>query len=1208
MILIDSYSKGRVIEFDVAGGAALAGRNGEGKTTLLSILPLFHGETPSRLVRKGANRQGFVKHYLPHTSSYIVFEYAREQSDICMSVFYANADGTSVNQRFVRAPYEPSLFISEDGASFLPTRELKARLSERHILSSNVNDLAGCRNILHGTPQNREQAQNAQLYSVTPPGKPIPGVERIISGMFQRTTNFSDIAAIVVRNVQEGEDPIQLKTKRDQVEWWVRDYEAYAAVMSAEPRWKAAETAAAASIDARDQLGRLVSRLDGFLDHAQITRDELDRTRASIASAEEKLENEGRPKLRNLRAVEDSLSRERRRIEKDETEYASALEAWTSKDVERAAEELDQLPALDSKVADLSRRKEVLEGEAGSISSRYDRLIVDAKTRSGEQADALRDEAAIRRTSLETEAAACDERLAAARTQHQVSIKDEQEAMDDRVDGMTQRHAAAEERVRNPITAPEITKARDDASASHAEVRDRHHEARSALALGEAEVGRRKEELRNAEARVVGTRARASEAARSLEEARAIVDGPSGSILRFAREHLPDALDRLTRSIPTEILLRGDLHPALADGEVDSVFGITFDVSRLPQDPASDLENARGRMEAAQADDDHARSALQDAERAFERAGSSHSASSRALQPLRLSEASLRGRLEEEAAIKAKAVAAHDEATMNAVSEAQGRLVDAKRDLQEASDARSEMRARHRRDLDELERRHSEEKGRLRAGISTLDTALTASLSESRSRLETTIAALAREKDEALRHQGVDVQAVRRIDDEMRTLRSERIRIAGRGKEIDAWRHWKLVEPPKHNERTSRLAELAKELPAATAEAYALEREIGEEAARLRAAGQEVVRKRDAITTEEARVTERLKTLEAYHVHQPVAWRIQDDLGLTLRDSASAVTRITESERRRDAALRDLDAAFNAHPSSAPFSYLHEGSFATDGDGDRLAGYRSWYETRHAEIRIRIADTAETLSSNIGVFRDGMLEFRRSLLSFNREIQKRLTDIAVFESLSDLEIEIRPSFDKLEYWPRIEAVAETARAMATQANGRGALPDAGFKDAVASLLPLWNSGTAIRADLASLIHISGRVRDKDVVKTFQSGMELGDVSSNGLSYLVLASILTAFVDRIRKDSSTTIVWAVDELRDLDAINAAALVSMLKARRIEIVSAFTDVDSGIMRHFANRYAMRTGRRIQRVLLQDRRGRTRPPSDSHTQDIQETTHVL
>lgn len=85
LILIDSYSPGRVVEFPVDGGAVLTGRNGRGKTTLLQLVPIFYGENPARIVGTETNRLDFNGYYLPRLTSYIVFEYLRRGVP-CLSV------------------------------------------------------------------------------------------------------------------------------------------------------------------------------------------------------------------------------------------------------------------------------------------------------------------------------------------------------------------------------------------------------------------------------------------------------------------------------------------------------------------------------------------------------------------------------------------------------------------------------------------------------------------------------------------------------------------------------------------------------------------------------------------------------------------------------------------------------------------------------------------------------------------------------------------------------------------------------------------------------------------------------------------------------------------------------------------------------------------------------------------------------------------
>ena len=77
MILIDSYSNGRTVEVNLEGHLTLTGENGGGKTTLLRLIPLLFGESPSRVIQSDDNNHSFGRYYFKRTSSYIVFEYER---------------------------------------------------------------------------------------------------------------------------------------------------------------------------------------------------------------------------------------------------------------------------------------------------------------------------------------------------------------------------------------------------------------------------------------------------------------------------------------------------------------------------------------------------------------------------------------------------------------------------------------------------------------------------------------------------------------------------------------------------------------------------------------------------------------------------------------------------------------------------------------------------------------------------------------------------------------------------------------------------------------------------------------------------------------------------------------------------------------------------------------------------------------------------
>lgn len=114
LILIDSYARGKTVEIDLSGHTALTGENASGKTTLLRLFPLFFGEAPSRVIQSDENNLKFARHYLPHTSSYVVFEYERRGQRV-LSVIHADGQSDGANYRFINRPFSPDLFRDANG-------------------------------------------------------------------------------------------------------------------------------------------------------------------------------------------------------------------------------------------------------------------------------------------------------------------------------------------------------------------------------------------------------------------------------------------------------------------------------------------------------------------------------------------------------------------------------------------------------------------------------------------------------------------------------------------------------------------------------------------------------------------------------------------------------------------------------------------------------------------------------------------------------------------------------------------------------------------------------------------------------------------------------------------------------------------------------------------------------------------------------------
>lgn len=194
IILIDSYRKGDIVEVRLDGHVNINGINAAGKTTLLRTIPLFYGEAAARMLKGEQGKRGFTDHYLPRTTSYIVFEYAR-RGQLCMAVLHANVTGESVQYRFIAAGYSRALFVI--GQSIVESNTQLLRHVEKHgAQCTRALTRSEYRSIIQNDVDRRELRSLAGQFSFSGSGSRLSHIDRIVTGMFVRAASGSSICSI----------------------------------------------------------------------------------------------------------------------------------------------------------------------------------------------------------------------------------------------------------------------------------------------------------------------------------------------------------------------------------------------------------------------------------------------------------------------------------------------------------------------------------------------------------------------------------------------------------------------------------------------------------------------------------------------------------------------------------------------------------------------------------------------------------------------------------------------------------------------------------------------------------------------------------------------------------------------------------------------------------------------------------------------------
>jgi hypothetical protein len=133
--------------------------------------------------------------------------------------------------------------------------------------------------------------------------------------------------------------------------------------------------------------------------------------------------------------------------------------------------------------------------------------------------------------------------------------------------------------------------------------------------------------------------------------------------------------------------------------------------------------------------------------------------------------------------------------------------------------------------------------------------------------------------------------------------------------------------------------------------------------------------------------------------------------------------------------------------------------------------------------------------------------------------------------------------------------------------------------ALGDFMSVLSSDGNVEVNLSSHITLRGSVTDNGVSKEFKRASELENISSEGLTSLVLITLLTALLNTIRGSEPVHVPWVTDEVGKFDPTNFTALMRMLQENRIDVVTASPELGAAQQAMFARLYLFQDRGRIQ-----------------------------
>lgn len=1181
IILIDSYMPGRATEVTVSGHTSINGRNGAGKTSLLRLVPIFYGEHPRHLITKtSSGRKSFASWYMPREASCLVFEYVGADDDRKMAIFRAGSGPDTYQQVLVDGRYDESLFLNVQAQKFLPSSELLPRLKERglaHYVCKSNDEYRAI--LLDGTHRDQLRyslvSRNARMGAVVP----------LVTHMFQRNVSFEHFAQIIqdyARNNLSLQAQYNLKSfepNRRQLSELVEHFDAFSVLNGLHARLPELTRAlgelklhqgkrSATALAARALDDRLRGEINGLAVELSEEEKALEaRGHAVDAQVSETSSQRGAvvAQLNDQEAIESQLRARKQRFDADDL-------PGKARDIATLP---DKLATLDARRDEHQRLKADLADVEGPIQA----AMSDEKSR------AQQAESQYLKAVAEAERGRASERERLDGDYHKA-----RQALDDRQQAVRQqledrRQQAREDKIRlqtelkHPRVDPGVVRQLEAAEVLY---RSRDEEAQQTVDAYQAAL----EEKNQAQAhfdrvnnQYEKDRHEADKAEEELAHAGQFLAGGPGSLMQFLNESLPDWQDTLGRVIDPALLRQNRLSPALVPGAEPLVFaGVRLNVESLPAPETPEALQAA--YDDAQHEHGAAERRLVQTEKELDQAAARREAANKASSTAQSAADIARRKRREAVDSLDTAKATHRDAERQARARLETDLEATKAWLGELEDEHATLLEEQAAARHELSAAHE---ASLTAAVNEHERAL-AALSEAKSQRqtdhETTMARLTAQLESAIAESGVNPDDIARLEKEIHELNARCKQLESYRVQVETYQAFLENDWPDCAVATQRAEELR-----------AQRDEFDDQIEALRAAWTNEKRQTEQALAAQRGELQNKRTAQQILQTSAALREAAGNVGLTAPEedleyycTLPAEPLIREYLEQHRLAQEDLDRlgrvvdafvdAFQGYPGSPSHDYWLQRQ--ADWAGTDIAvvskakAVEEYFEGGSHKLAQDQLLVAFNYLSTLDSYRLGLEAFENGVRKFNRDLVAHLEQDLHFDLIDRVEPKITLDLSELDFWKDLTRLAELYRTWAK--SSRKQLPDRALVQAIEAYSQTIRDKRGQQEDFSSLIRFKFHLEIEGRPMTAVNAGQLEDISSNGLSAIVLILLFQGFVDLVRGKHTVTMLWPLDELGTIDATNRRVLFKMLAEHDIALLTATPDLRPADLAYFHEAYEL------------------------------------
>ncbi|NKF49264.1 ATP-binding protein [Shewanella sp. WXL01] len=1190
IILINTHLPG-VVELALDGHTNICGTNASGKTTLQRLVPVFYGEYPSRVVP--STRDSFERWYLPHDSSYIIYEYHKNDGLLYQAVLSSAGDGKGVNYRFIAQGFELDDYIkSRNGDTIVchSMADLGRDMRRKKIPHTNLLNTREFRAIIQNdrsllsTGGNRSELRGyARQFSLCEAEHSLRHIEKLAKAVHSKEGKMETVKSMIAAILEEdGVNPPASRINPQKVEAWIRESQLVQGFEQIRPEYEKLSLEFDQLLSAEL---RLASLSEGYKADETIEAKRQEDNQAEAKAINSQLADldsewkEIRDELnQEISAANGAVQSYEQELDAIEDKHAAFLDA----DIEQAKADLDSLPSWRSDVESLQERHKLQTEKHQDIEAAYNARRSKIGEQLARELDKLHKEQDTQREQRDEQRELANDDLAkleqqwreqtdagkAKYTEQQHQLKLQRVELNHQVNSVTY---TEDEKTRLAIFDERIANADDEQEACNAQV--------ERLTKEEAKQRRLREQANEA-LRLTGIRV--NEAEQAKEELEHMLFPQSHTLLEFLRKEADGWEQTFGKVIAPELLHRSDLHPSLAASEqaadASSLFGVNLDLAAIDlPDYAQSEQDLRIALDKAQ---DVLKTAQEAKAEAEQQLISMNDALDKIVRELTFARTAYKNsredvrRLFEEKRNEQQAINA-------ALAE---RKTQASKGLTRIDNELKQLVNQHQNWLEEQQEQALEAKMEKNAYwqevIGAIDNQLgqiKANIDQRRQHAKQEQKACETWYKDELKSRGVDEDKIIALKQQIRELEGKVSHAEQRRSDVlrydDWYQHTWLQRKPTLQ---TQLAEVKRA-------ALELDQQLKQKSAEVATRRNELEAARKLCDAAQIEASENLTKLRA-------VMRKLAELKLPKADEQACGgigERLRQGEDlllKRDYLLGsvkqyvehfDSVIASKSGSSLAEFwERAREESSFTNDKGIRILDYRKLVPQLDQLLNVMVPQSIMAIKEqgrifgvDLTAFYDVLADIDRRIASQSARITREVGEELFLDGVSESAVKIRSRISELEFWPELEVFVKAFQAW--KADSFSALPDENYTNSMRRALEIIGRA-ALTGGIAKLLEIELRLKEGNSDLVIRTDRQLNESSSHGMAYLILCKFLLAFTRLLRGKADVTIHWPIDELGTLHHGNVKKIFDACENNDISVLGAFPNPESEVLSLFANRY--------------------------------------